>query len=432
MKYYWNRITQVVVLVILVLVIGFTVFLTKKTAKKEVVSNPVSNLPECQTETATGCQKSDASISQINNGTAACKGSGPAKLTASPIALGDISLIQPMGLAIGGHVTPIDHGYIYIKGAMGSPPRLAAVYAPLDGVVTQISRTVRNEGSGATHPATYDDDAITIEATCTFRVRFSNLVSFDGVLKEQASDLKANDQKKINLTVKAGDLVGYTGLPTAYGIDVWVENDQSTLTGFVNPAQYQSAEPWKMHVVDLFEYTAEPLKGQLLALTMRDAEPRWGKIDHDQDGKLVGTWFKSGTGGYAGLQNSQEGYWAGHLSIIPDGNDPTQTDVSFGSYKGQAQQFAVIGNQPDPATVDQSSGVIKYQLGQLEYYSGDTGKIWDRKSYLPHIKTKANPSVQGTVLLQLTGPRQLKMEVFPGKTATQVGGFDDQALSYER
>jgi hypothetical protein len=228
-------------------------------------------------------------------------------------------------------------------------------------------------------------------------------------------------------------LLGYTGLPTAYGIDVWVENDDSTLTGFVNPAQYTAAEVWKLHVVDFYEYTNEPLKSQLLGFAMRDALPRFGKIDYDIDGRLVGSWFKVGTGGYGGNQFSRGGnYWTGHLAIVPDGNDPTQTDVSFGDYQGQAQQFAVIGNQPDPATVDPATGVIKYELGQIETYSGSTGQVWDHMSYLPHIRTRANGRVQGTVLMQLVGPRSLKMEIFPGKTAAQVSGFDAAALMYER
>jgi hypothetical protein len=32
-------------------------------------------------------------------------------------------------------------------------------------------------------------------------------------------------------------------------------------------------------------------------------------------------------------------------------------------YEGQPQQFAVIGNRPDPATVTQSTGLVKYELG---------------------------------------------------------------------
>ena len=93
-------------------------------------------------------------------------------------------------------------------------------------------------------------------------------------------------------------------------------------------------------MVDFFDNTKEPLKSQLLAFDLRDASPRFGKIDYDIDGKLIGTWFKEGTGGYGGGKQGGEGYWAGHLSIVPDGNDPGWTDISFGDYQGQAQQFA--------------------------------------------------------------------------------------------
>ena len=58
----------------------------------------------------------------------------------------------------------------------------------------------------------------------------------------------------------------------------------------------------KTHVVDLFQFTQEPLRDQLLALLERDATPRWGKIDYDQDGKLIGNWFKVGTGGYGAVR----------------------------------------------------------------------------------------------------------------------------------
>src|ERR1051325_11580300 len=69
----------------------------------------------------------------MNNG---CKGKGPGTITASPIALADLLYIQPIGLEIGGHVTPIDHGYFYIKGAQANPSKQAPVYAPFDGVTT--------------------------------------------------------------------------------------------------------------------------------------------------------------------------------------------------------------------------------------------------------------------------------------------------------
>ena len=65
------------------------------------------------------------------------------------------------------------------------------------------------------------------------------------------------------------------------------------------------------------------------------------------------------------------------------------------------------------------------------HYAADTGKAWDNVHYLPHVTTKAGPTV-GTVLMQLTGQRQLKMEIFAGKTASQVIGLDAAAELFER
>ena len=42
-----------------------------------------------------------------------CKGSGPVKFTVSPRKIEDIGMFAPMGLMLGDHVTPIDHGYFY-------------------------------------------------------------------------------------------------------------------------------------------------------------------------------------------------------------------------------------------------------------------------------------------------------------------------------
>ena len=185
-------------------------------------------------------------------------------------------------------------------------------------------------------------------------------------------------------------------------------------------------------MADLFEHTQEPLRSQLLALDERDATPRWGKIDYDVDGKLVGNWFRVGSGGYAGLNPMNEGYWDGHLAVVYDGNDPGQIDISFGNYRGAPGQFAVIGDSPDPTNVAESTGLVRYELGLIQTYSASSGQLWDGKTYLPHIRTRAAAGSIGTVLMQLTARRSLKVEIFPGKAAGQVAGFDSNAVMFER
>ena len=79
-----------------------------------------------------------------------------------------------------------------------------------------------------------------------------------------------------------------------------------------------------------------------------------------------------------------------------------------------------------------STGVVRYELGYVETYSAVTGQRWDGKAYAPHIRTRAAPGVIGTVLMQMTATRSLKMELFPGKSASQVAGFDSNAVMFER
>jgi hypothetical protein len=40
--------------------------------------------------------------------------------------------------------------------------------------------------------------------------------------------------------------------------------------------------------------------------------------------------------------------------------------------------------------------------------------------------------VIATVLMQMMAARSLKLEIFPGKSASQVAGFDANAVMFER
>src|SRR6185295_6878109 len=127
----------------------------------------------------------------------------------------------------------------------------------------------------------------------------------------------------------------------------------------------------------------------------RKVPPYGGRIDYDVDGKLVGNWYEEGTGGYAGLDRRMD-YWVGHLSIVYHHLDPALIVVSIGNYGGQARQFWVKGNGPDPAKISGKDGVVKYALiyGQL----GSSGQVQKRQDA---------EVVQGTALCQLMGDRKL-------------------------
>ena len=198
------------------------------------------------------------------------------------------------------------------------------------------------------------------------------------------------------------------------------------------PLKYTAGEDWKTHTADPYEYFAEPIRSQLLAKNPRVASPRGGKIDYDVDGRLIGSWFKEGSGGYTGGAQGGEGYWKGHLAIAPDAYDPSGTMVSIGDWAGDARQFGIRGVYANPADVSTATGVVKYELSQPNWVVASTGARWDNDSYKGPVRFEPTDSVQGVLLVQMVEDRRLEVEMFPGKNARQVAGFDSNAVYYER
>ncbi len=354
-----------------------------------------------------------------------CEGRGPVVFEASPFDLEEIEVIQPMGNMIGGHVTPIDHGHIFGRNGRAAPPDTFHIRSPARGFVVELSRTRRSEGS-----VPFIDHAMTIEFSCSLYVHYSNMSSFAPRLLREAGAIGENETRSVRIPVAGGELVGRTG---RYGIDISVWDLDLTLPGFIVPAHY--FEGRKRHSADLFQYYREPLRGQLLAKNLRQAEPRFGKIDYDQHGRLVGNWFLEGAGGYAGSPSGRPGeaYWQGHLAIAYDALDPRGIVVSIGNWDSEARQFGVKGNAPDPQDVTVQSGLVKYELLRPDWKVASTGAYWDRMTYVRGLRFAPHEDrVEGVVLLQLVSDRRLKAEFFPNEAARDVTGFTAQAVFYER
>lgn len=357
-----------------------------------------------------------------------CSGSGPVEFGASPMDPKDVGVILPYGGMVGAHVTPIDHMY-FSPVVFHSPRDTYEVRAMADGLITSISERTQNVSdvnSGTPKEAEYQ---IKFWYTCDFASYYDLITSLSPRLKAEfdAHKQKNNYTSALQIKVKEGEVVGRIGGQT---LDFAVYDYTKILPGFIVPEHYL-AESWKLHVVDPFQYFKEPVRSQLLALNARRAEPREGKIDYDQDGKLVGTWFKEGNNGFGETGGQNPTPWRGHLSIVYDSLDPEMVIVSIGDYGGQSQQFAVKGNGPDPAKAGEGAAV-KYELVQIDHYRTSTGQQWDRSRPYNDLKGRPGSAVKGTVLAQLIAPRKLKFEAFPGKTASEVSGFTDSAIIYER
>lgn len=349
-----------------------------------------------------------------------CEGEEKPKLGTLPMKYDDFKFIIPYGLTAGGHVTPIDHQY-FSPTVFQSPRDTYNVYAMADAKIVDISPRTNDKGT---------EYRFVFSMSCKLFYYYDLVTSLTPELKTAMEEKQSGKSNKpMNIPIKEGQLVGKIGGQT---LDFAVWDMDINLTGFVVPEHYEG-ESWKIHTADPLNYYTEDLKTKALSKYIRTAEPVSGKIDYDIDGKLVGNWFLEGSGGYSpkNMQGGQEGYWKGHLSIAYDNYDPTSIVVSVGDFNGEAKQFGVKGNVPDPAIVSVSSGIIKYELVQQDW-ADLQGNPWNRDTFVKGLKASNQNNTVGVVLAQMLEDRKVKFEVFPGKTASQVSGFTANAKIYER
>jgi len=350
------------------------------------------------------------SLSQMWSG-GRCSGSGSFTLT-SPMDLGDVRAYVPLGLMTDSHVTPIDHSYFYPKdGGPDAFPVRAAAAGSLVGIQ-------RRTASVSDQPRPESDQyRLIFEHSCTFYSYYDLLTSLDPAIVAAGALPSGQFSVATRIPVQAGQIVGRIGGRT---LDLGVANTFVMLPGLLRPESY-TREPWKVHTVDPLDYFGEPLRSQLLALDPRRLEPRGGQIDYDVDGRLAGNWFREGTNGYAGTDPQR--YWAGHFSAASHYLDPTFIVISHGDFGGVSRQFWARGNQPDPATVGVESGVVRYELVPIGLNLTQSGSV---------VLNPQNDNVQGVLLVQMLDRQKVRMEVFPGLTASQVTGFTANAAVYVR
>jgi len=346
-----------------------------------------------------------------------CTGNGTTTLS-SPMKIEDIGIVIPMGLVVGGHVTPIDHMY-FQPAIFNSQSDTYNVYADADGVITDIGIEPNNPENK------YKKTNVRIMHTCDFYSIYNLLTSLSPEIISITGEMSYGKYWSGSIPVKKGQLIGKIGGQT---LDLSVNYDKIILKGFIVPEHY-AGESWKIHTVDPFDYFEEPYRSQLLEKNLRTAIPLGGKIDYDIDGKLVGNWFLEGSGGYP--ERYVPEVWKNHLSFLYDHIDPSHIIISIGNYGGNAKQAAVKGNSPDPKDISVSSGLVKYELVGIDYVL-ENGQSWDRMSVAKNLKVRDSDRVEGTVLVQLISDRKIKFESFPGKTAQEVQGFTDKAAIYER
>ena len=350
------------------------------------------------------------------------EGKGPVKLKTFPLRGEDISHINPMGMMASGHTTPNDHLYL-VAHETPDKGKLYDVLAVADGHVVTIQWRPNPPGGQAQFDPTVFDRAVdlkvTLEHSATVWSYVDHLVEVSEAIRKEAGErLKPGQPVSVRIPVKAGQVIGKVS--GGFTFDFALIDTTTTRKGFVRPEQFLKRDPWKPHTVDPFDYIDEPQRTKLLAFNARKTLPLGGKIDYDIDGRLVGNWFREGTGGYAGL-NRRWDYWVGHFTFAYHHLAPSVIIVSIGELDGRARQFGVRSNAPNPAKIGKADGVVRYTLitPNVDSRTGKPMARFEERTY-------------GTLLVQLVEDRKLKLEVFTAKPTEEVNGFTGMARVYER
>ncbi len=341
---------------------------------------------------------------------------GPTKFNSQPADLEKIAFIKPMGLVQSEHVAPTDHIYLWSYPDAGD----VDVYSPAGGVVNNIQHMGSFRGD---NNYIMNDYYVNIQHGCGLDSIFIHIDKLSPKLAKVAPE--DGGYVFVDVPVEAGEVIGtYSG-----SLDYMVVDTSVTLA-FANlesyKSNYEEGFQKRVHISDPIAYFNDPSK--LIEKSLRIEEPVGGLLDYDVDGKLVGTWFEENTNGWNGRM--EERYWAGHLAIIYNAIDPEHVIVSTGNFNGRTGQFGVKGNSPDPGEVGVGE-LVKYELVGYDYYDGDAK--WDGRSLVKGLKLKNNENINyGIVLFELIEDQKLKVEFFPDKKSSEVDGFTDKAVIYER
>ncbi|MBL8159069.1 hypothetical protein JNJ66_01295 [Candidatus Saccharibacteria bacterium] len=344
--------------------------------------------------------------------------------TSGPMPADQLAYIEPLGKVGDGHVTPTDHVYVH-------PPDMNAgdVYdavMPADGTVVEIAAMPSQYVGDRDIQTSPEDHRLVVAHNCELYSIFIHIHKLAPKLADAVKGLQPNQSKRVSLELKAGDKLGKVG---GHGYD-WTSVDTTKqLSGFITPDNYKG-ESWKIHTVSPFDMYEGALKQELEAKSLRARAPLGGKIDWDQPGKLIGNWFREGSGGYAGTNNNQGRYWDAHLSIAPDFIDGVTTIVSIGNWEGKAAQLVAKGGFK-PETVTPANGPVKVELARISYVLPD-GSPWYGGAPVKGMTANATGETLGTIMFEVQKGERLKVEKFVGKTAAQVHGFTAEAQTYTR
>jgi hypothetical protein len=349
------------------------------------------------------------------------------QFTNAPVDLNSISQIIPLGACdsgaaigaggAGAHNIPTDHMYpSYINRSIPNP-----LYMVADGNLIKIDFNPGRWEPPSGQSGKLDDYGMLFQFSETLFLEIGHLTQIAPEIRQTLGTLHEGSNY-FNLPLKAGTLLGSGGGSPMLGtFDFWAW-DFNSKPHFVSPLRYGTGA----YCVSPIDYYPEPLKTQLTNLLPERAAPRAGSYDYDIDGKLVGNWFL--------VTSDDKLVHTPLLSFCYDNLKPSQVEIGD-SLVGKV--WKVVNNTPDPATIDATSGLVKFVIQDKSAEDKDAfiAKLKSQgldQSTIDYKMSAWTPPPSDVMMVQMLAPRKIKMELFSGTSPSQIMAFTDKAIEFER
>lgn len=312
-------------------------------------------------------------------------------------------------------VIPKVHGGFLLKNPYAAIPGIP-VYAMSEGVIYNI----RKEQKAVNEPGApldlqgkiYDDYALDIALTKHSRMYYGHVTQLSATVLQEAGVINGGRgvENRVSIPVSAGQILGYIGIHPGFDIGMWDLNKEGF---FSNPDRYPREYRATVRYTD---YLTSELRDQIWKINPRTVEPRGGSIAYDVEGTLSGNWFIPGTKALTEwskqLVIARHERYADRITIA-DASPLLDGDGAMNI--GRASYIWWIkGNSPLPETVIPASGKIKYAVADWWKFRHQEG----------------NPD--GTLLIMMENPRQIRYQYFAGKMPEEVTDFTSEARIYVR
>lgn len=345
---------------------------------------------------------------------------GEPVLTYSPIALGDLLSVGPLGhVAPPPHTFPSDHMYFLHR-----PGEVVPVVSPADLVVVSVAS---QEILSADPPAT--DYVLRLRPCREFQLTFGHVKTLSHAFAAKLGPVDLSHcmtyrsgaatarqcSMDTHIALVAGELIGTAG------VDVGAMDARVSPLDYANAARYSPAADGVdvRHTVCPLEYFAPTLREQLRARVVGTSsagnQPTCGAVMQDVAGTAQGRWFVKGSG-----SDPPEDH---QLALVYDNDHGTPYQVfSVGMSTGGSGLSAGVYYFA-PA----SSGKVNRGF---EGVTAD-GSIYCYDGFVAFDSGQAIPQV---VLVQLDSPTTLRIEKLPGAACSALSpwAFDGNATDFER